>query len=165
MKKIDVKQLISKPFMAFDHDWALLTAGSVDNHNSMTISWGEMGTLWSKNVVTVYVKPVRFTYKFMENNELFVVSFFKEEYRKALQVMGSISGRNHHKDQEAHLTSIDYHGLTIYEEAYRTIICKKIYQQDLDINNIPSEVNKTYYQKEQPHRMYIGEVLEILENN
>ena len=31
----------------------------------MTISWGGMGTLWDKPVVTVYVKLCRYTYGFM----------------------------------------------------------------------------------------------------
>ena len=31
----------------------------------MTISWGGMGTLWGKPVVTVYVKLCRYTYGFM----------------------------------------------------------------------------------------------------
>ena len=163
MKK-NPKDLISKPFTLFNNDWALLTAGSFDNHNSMTISWGEMGTLWNKNVVTVYVKPCRYTYKFMENNDLFVVSFFKEEHKSALQVMGSISGRDANKDQEAKLTPQEYQGVVIYKEAIRTIICKKIYHQDLDISNIPSDAVKAHYQVEKPHRMYIGEVVEIIEN-
>ena len=52
-----------------------------------------MGTLWSKPVVTVYVKPVRYTYGFMNDSEYFTVSFYPEEYRKALGIMGSQSGR------------------------------------------------------------------------
>ena len=35
------------PFTKFDKDWALLTAGTMNDFNSMTISWGGMGTMWS----------------------------------------------------------------------------------------------------------------------
>ena len=104
-------------FTQFDKKWALVTAGPINNHNSMTISWGEMGTLWSRPVVTVYIKPCRYTHKFMEENEYFVVSFFKEEYRKALGVMGSKSGKDVNKDELSGLTPIEYKGLTIYKEA------------------------------------------------
>ena len=55
----------------------------------MTISWGELGTLWNKSVATVYVKPCRYTYNFMEENDYFVLSFFQEEYRDALKIMGN----------------------------------------------------------------------------
>ena len=164
MKKLDIKEFKSKPFTLYDEDWALVTAGTLDNHNSMTISWGGMGTLWSKDVVTVYIKPRRYTHEFMENNDFFVVSFFKEEYREALNKMGSLSGKNTNKDLEAKLTPVEYKGTTIYKEASVIFICKKIYHQDLDVNNMPKEPINTYYKVEKPHTMYIGEVIEILEN-
>ena len=36
-----------------------------------------MGVLWQKPVVTVYVKPERYTWKFLEKGEYFTVSFLK----------------------------------------------------------------------------------------
>ena len=52
-------------FSVFDKKWALLTAGDKESFNTMTVSWGGMGTLWGKPVVTVYVKLCRYTYGFM----------------------------------------------------------------------------------------------------
>ena len=82
------------PFTLFDRDWALLTAGSIERFNSMTISWGSLGTLWGKPIATVYVKPVRYTHNFMEESEYFTLGFFEEKYRSALMLMGSKSGRD-----------------------------------------------------------------------
>ena len=155
-------ELMIKPFEQFNDDWALVTAGPINDHNSMTVSWGGMGTLWSKPVVTIYIKPVRHTHQFIEKNEYFVVSFFDEKYRRALQAMGTYSGRNEDKDKLSKLTPVSHGEVTIYQEAKLTIICKKIYQNDLDINNIPEEDVKKYYQHEAPHTMYIGEVVEII---
>lgn len=48
------------------------------------------------------------------------------------------------------------------------IVCKKIYFQDLDINNIDvnsitqSEIDR-FYKTEPMHRMYIGEVIDIID--
>ena len=152
----------NNPFEIFDKSWALLTSGPINKHNSMTISWGGLGTLWNKKVATVYVKPCRYTYSFMEENDYFVLSFFKEEYRKALMMMGSHSGREVDKDSLSGLTPIKHGEVTIYKEAKITLICKKIYFNDLDINNIPIEEKERHYLKEAPHRMYIGEVVEII---
>jgi len=58
----------------------------------MTISWDELGTLWNKSVTTVYVKPCRYTYNFMEENDYFVLSFFQEEYR----LICNMSDNQHH---------------------------------------------------------------------
>ena len=90
----------------FDKKWALVTAGDISDFNAMTISWGGMGTLWGKPVATVYVKPVRYTHEFMENNDYFTISFFEEEYRGALKVMGTKSGRDCNKVEESRLTPV-----------------------------------------------------------
>ena len=33
-------------FRMFNDQWALATAGTIDNFNTMTIAWGSMGTIW-----------------------------------------------------------------------------------------------------------------------
>lgn len=149
-------------FAQFDKKWALLAAGSMADFNAMTISWGGMGTLWHKDVVTVYVKPIRYTYQYMEKNDYFTVSFYPESCRKDLAVMGSKSGR--HGDKVA-LTSLTpravEHGVT-FEQAEVTLLCRKVYWQDLTRDAMPADVQAEYYNGEEPHRMYIGEVVDIL---
>ena len=147
----------------FNSEWALVTSGTINDHNSMTISWGSMGTIWNKEVVTIYIKPIRYTHTYIESNDMFVVSFFSKEYKKALSIMGSRSGRDVNKDELADLTPIEYKGVTLYKEAHTSFICKKIYQNELDINFIPEEHINTYYKEEAPHTMYIGEIIEIIE--
>lgn len=150
-------------FMKFDKEWALLTAGSLNDHNAMTISWGGMGTLWHKPVVTVYVKPIRRTYDYMEKNDYFTVSFYPERRRKALMLMGSKSGRDCDKDKEAGLTAESAGESVTYKEAEITLLCRKIYFNDLDTDNMPADVVRANYTAEAPHRMYIGEVIGIIE--
>lgn len=147
----------------FNDDWALVTAGTKESFNTMTISWGGMGTLWSKPVVTIYVKPCRYTYQFIENNDYFVISFFDKKYKKDLGILGSKSGRDGDKLALTSLTpEVVEHGIT-YKQATKTLVCKKIYYQDLKAERIPEEAVKTYYKDEPVHRMYIGEVVKIIE--
>ena len=146
----------------FDKGWALVTAGDISDFNTMTISWGGMGTLWSKPVATVYVKPVRYTHEFMENNDYFTISFFEEEYRKALELLGSKSGRDCDKVMESRLTPVRIgENIVGYVQAFRTLVCRKIYSQELDVNAMPEAVREAYYTKEAPHTMYIGEIVGI----
>ena len=151
------------PFKMYGKDWALVTAGSLEEHNSMTISWGSLGILWGKDIATVYVKPCRYTYEFMEKNDCFVLSFFDDSYKPALGIMGSKSGRDINKDKAAGLTPIAYKGVTLYKEAKLSIICKKIYGEDFKLEGVPEDAKKKYYEMEKPHKMYIGEILEIKE--
>ena len=146
----------------FNKKWALVSAGDIENHNAMTISWGEMGTLWSIPVITVYVKPCRYTYEYMENNDYFTVSFYDEKYREALNIMGTLSGKNTDKEKQANLTPVEVGQSISFKEANKTFLCRKIYYQDLDIERIPEDVIKRHYTVEKPHRMYVGEVIDII---
>ena len=92
------------PFTRFEKDWALLTAGTEDHFNSMTIGWGALGTVWNRDVLTVYVRPDRYTWQFMKDSEYFTVSFFPERCREALLLMGRMSGRDGDKVAAAGLT-------------------------------------------------------------
>lgn len=155
--------MIKDSFEIFHKQWALVTAGTKDDFNTMTISWGGLGTLWSKPVATVYVKPIRYTYDFLEKYDYFTVSFFDDAYKKDLGVLGRLSGRDGDKIAQTSLTPIECeHGMT-FKEAKTTLVCYKIYCQDLDIYQIPQDAIKTYYETEAPHRMYIGEVVEIID--
>ena len=151
-------------FDQFDKKWALLTAGKTDNFNSMTISWGGLGTLWNKPVATVYVRTSRYTHDFMDTNDYFSISFYPEQYRKTLVVLGSKSGRDMDKMRASGLTP-KMTGETIsFEEAETTIICRKLFKQSLDVINMPEDVIKDLYTGQAPHDMYIGEVVAILNN-
>ena len=153
----------SEVFQQFDRKWALLTAGARDSFNTMTISWGGMGTLWGRPVITVYVRPNRYTYGFMNDNEYFTVSFYPETYRHDLGVLGSLSGRDGDKLAKTSLTPAELsHGVT-FREAELTFLCKKLYSQDLDTASIPDEILSECYADEPVHRLYIGEVVEVLE--
>ena len=157
-----MKEFSADIFSRFNKQWALVCAGTLERHNAMTISWGELGTLWGKSVATVYVKPVRYTWQFMEESEYFTVSFYPEEYRQALTVMGSVSGRDCDKDAAAGLTPVPAGEGVTYVQAEVTLLCRKIYWQDLDLQRIPADVVRQSYLEEAPHRMYIGEVLDVI---
>ncbi len=128
----------------------------------MTISWGGIGTLWSRPVATIYVRPSRYTFEFLEKNDLFTVSFFPEKYKKDLGVLGSKSGRDCDKIALTGLTPKSISQSVTFEEASAALICRKIYYQDLDPEQIPREVLASYYQTKDLHRMYIGEVTGVL---
>ena len=149
-------------FKIFDREWALLTAGTKEKFNTMTISWGGLGTLLGKPVATVYVKPIRYTHQFLEENEYFTVSFYPEQYKPALGLLGSKSGRDIDKVSAAGLTPIFSEKGVTFQEAKMTLLCKKIYRQEMDTRYMPENVIKTFYETEAPHTVFIGEVVEML---
>ncbi len=140
------------------NDWFLIGACKDDTYNMMTASWGQIGNLWNKEVMSVYVRPTRYTYEFMENSDTFSCSFF-EDKRKELSLLGTNSGRNIDKTSIFHTTFIE--NTPVFEEASLTLICKKIAQYDLNSSQfIDPTIDKHY--KNDYHRVYIGEIIEII---
>ncbi len=149
-------------FSVFDRKWALLTAGEKDSFNTMTISWGGLGTLWGKPVASVYVRQSRYTHDFLDKNDYFTVSFYPEACRKTLGVLGSRSGRDMDKMHESGLTPAAAGPSVTFVEAACTLVCKKLFRQTLDPANIPGEIVDALYKTDAPHDLYIGEVVDIL---
>lgn len=149
-------------FSQFDKKWALLTAGDKDKFNTMTISWGGLGTLWGKPVATTYVRTSRYTHEFMDNNEYFTISFYPEEYKSTLGVLGSKSGRDIDKMHSTGLTAKEVNGSMTFEEAEVTFVCRKLFCQMLDPKNMNPDIAKQFYEGDAEHDMYIGEVVDII---
>ncbi len=150
------------PFTKFEKDWALLTAGDGERFNSMTIGWGSLGTVWNRDVITVYVRPDRYTWQFMRDCDCFTVSFFPESCRKALMVMGRMSGREGDKAAAAGLTpKVLPQGVT-FEEAAETFVCKKIYMAPMAYEDVPDYARRIYQNGVEPHWIFMGEVVDRL---
>ena len=162
--KISPKELNENIFKLIGDDWMLITAGNKDNTNTMTASFGGFGIFCFKNVAHIYVRPERYTYDYLEANEYFSLSFFEENYKDKLAYCGKVSGRNEDKIKECGFTTLFSENSTPYfEQAKLTIICKKMYAQDINEEGFYDKeaFNKTY-SSGGLHRMYIGEILEII---
>ena len=161
-KPIDACKLTDNVFSLIGKEWMLITAGTVDNYNTMTASWGGMGHLWDKDVCFVFVRPSRYTYEFMEKNDTFSLSFFTEEWRNALTICGTKSGRDIDKAKETGLKPIPgEHRTTVFEQARLIIECKKIYYQDIIPQHFLDPSIEKKYNNGDYHRMYIGEILSV----
>ena len=150
------------PFTRFEKDWALLTAGTAARFNSMTIGWGALGTVWNKDVLTVYVRPDRYTWRFLKDSGTFTVSFFPERCRQALTIMGTLSGRDGDKVAAAGLTPRFLPQGITFEEAAETFVCRKIYMAPMAYEDVPPVAQRIYQNGVQPHWIIMGEVAEHL---
>ncbi len=149
-------------FSLFDKKWALLTAGTMESFNSMTVSWGGLGTLWGKSVATVYVRTSRYTHEFMDREAFFTLSFFPEECRDKLLLLGTKSGREMDKMNASGLEALECAGGVAYREAELTLVCRKLFMERLDPAKLIPELREKLYAHDAPHDMYIGEVTELL---
>lgn len=162
-KEINIKDLKESATELFDSRWGLLCAGDKNAYNMMTISWGMLGELWSRDVCTVFVRPQRYTYKFTEKDSHFTVSFFPGKYKKALSLCGTKSGRDIDKTKEAGLTAYRDGDYTAFEEAEIIICCKKLYSQKLDENGFfdKTVISESYPDRDY-HTVYVCEIEKVL---
>ncbi|MBQ8928418.1 MAG: flavin reductase [Oscillospiraceae bacterium] len=161
--KKDPAQLTINPFTLIGKDWFLLSAGTPEDYNTMTCSWGALGELWGEPSVTAYVRSSRHTFGYLEKNGLFTVSVFPEGYRKALAFCGSHSGRDCDKAAETGLEPVGIDGTVTFAQARLVLVCEKVYAQDLSEALMTPEVRGTFYGSDAMHRMYIGRILAAYE--
>lgn len=161
-ESVDLKQLPDNPFRLIGDQWTLVTAGSADSFNTMTASWGGVGVLWNKPVATIYIRPQRYTYEFLEKSDTFTLSFFSEQYRSALKLCGAKSGREVDKVKETGLTPVTEEGSVYFDEARLVFVCKKLYFDDIKPENFYTPDLEINYPNRDYHRMYIGEIQKAL---
>lgn len=161
LKPIAPEQLTHNPFKLIGERWTLITAGNKDTFNTMTASWGGFGVLWGKPVVYIFIRPQRHTLGFVQRERHFTLSFFGEEHRPALQLLGSRSGRDGDKVAESGLTPVFTEmGNPTFEEATLVMECRKLFDgtfkpEDFVDKGLISEL----YPKGDFHHVFVGEIV------
>jgi len=179
-QEIAIRDFLFDPAF-FEEKWLLLTAGVFGSsaptsasgsgsgqssgrpYNSMTISWGSVGQVWNKPFFQVFVRPTRFTYGFMNQGDGFTLCAFPRQYKRALGLLGSKSGRDGDKIGEERATPIASRLVSApgYDEAELIIECRKMYWQDMDSSHFLDPTIESNYKNADYHRIFYGEILSV----
>ena len=144
--------------------WMLVAATDKSGRtNAMTASWSGMGVLWGKKVAFVFIRPQRYTKRFVDEADKFTLSFFDDSYKNMLGYMGKVSGKDEDKIAKSGLTVTDRNGAPVFKEASLTLVCRKMYRDTLKEENLidKSIIEKWYPQKDY-HDVYVAEIVEEL---
>ncbi len=165
--EVPVEVLQMNPFTAIGKDSFLITAGTPDKYNTMTASWGSMGVLWGRNIVTLYVRKSRYTHQLLEENDGFTVSFFPPDMKKQLLWCGSHSGRDFDKVKETGLqptfiSSPRGPERVTFKAATLVFSCTKAACYDLDNSHFLLNQINDFYLDGDFHTVYIGFIDSIL---
>lgn len=164
MHNVSPESLTDNVFSLISQDWMLITAGDRTKFNTMTANWAGLGYLWKQPVCFSFVRPQRYTFEFMERCSLYTLSVYPEQYRDALNLCGSQSGRAIDKVQASGLTpAFTASGTPYFAEARLVLECRKLYARFLEEAGfldptIPGEV----YPQKDFHRLYIGGIVQCL---
>ncbi len=141
---------------------AFLTAGYLDNANTMTIGWGLIGIAWSKKTFIVMVTHSRFTHHLIEKYQEFTVTIPYEDMKDELMYVGTHSGRDQDKYEATKLKLMP--GQTIKTPHISckgmTYECRVIFNNDVNKEQLDPEIYaKRYQAKQDYHTVYYGEIL------
>jgi len=165
MKKIEPKNFTTEIFDLWDEQWLLLSSGDfkAGRYNAMTVAWGGFGIMWNLPIAMVVVRPSRYTFEFINEYDSFTLCAFPNDYKKALTLLGTKSGRDGDKIRESGLTPMvnDAVAAPAYREAILTLACRKLYYSDFDPSHFLDARIERQYNGQDYHRMVYGEVLQI----
>jgi hypothetical protein len=137
-----------------------LISGNEKHFNGMTISWGQAGVMWGKEVLIVPVRTTRFTYSFLLETGCFTVCIPKKDMRKQLAYFGTKSGRDTDKFKDCNLETLPCREISciavkdcyIYE-------CKVVYSQTISPEHLSAELMHRWYENDAAHTMFYGEIV------
>jgi len=165
-RPMPIDRLLLKPMYLWDTQHLLLTSGDFAQRsfNAMTIGWGSLGIMWGRPFVQVVVRPVRYTYEFMERYDTFTVCAFPAKHAEALELLGSKSGREGDKIAEAGLHPVASLKVAApsYTEAELALECRKIYWDDIERAHFLDAGIEGKYPRRDYHRIYYGEIVAAL---
>lgn len=160
-KKISVEELALNPFVKIGKEWMLITAEKEGKVNTMTASWGTMGVFWGMNVVTVGIRPQRYTKEFVDAGDIFTLTFFDGEQKEALTHLGTVSGRDEDKigTVQFHITHVD--DAPTFEEGKLVLVCRKLMETSLNPEEfLDSSIDEKWYPQKDYHRMYTAKIID-----
>ena len=134
MQEIDLSRL-GEYVDAIDdiqNKWMLVTAEKEGKANTLTASWGGLGSLWRRKVAFIFIRPSRYTNEFIEGSGRFTLTFFDGQ-KDALGYLGKTSGRDvPDKAEKAGLTPTHVDGQPTFEEGRLMISCKVLYTDPIE---------------------------------
>lgn len=168
--KVIAPEELENTFRLVGKDWMLITAGGENENgeqtvNTMTASWGGMGVLWNKPVAFCFIRPQRYTHTFTEQSDRFSLSFFSEEYRSALRLCGTTSGREIDKFEATGLTPAMIGDTPYVKQARIVVLCRKLYADTLRADSFLDPALLQNYKDGDFHTVYVAEIEKILASN
>lgn len=167
MAKVEVAydRYIGPLLQALQQPGALLV--SLDENerpNPMTIGWAQIGIIWGRKILSVMVRPSRYTYHCMEATRDFTVCAPYADLASEIACCGSKSGREHDKFAECGFTEhpseiIKSPGIAECGLIYQ---CQVVNFADFIPEHLLPKVCTDCYSSGDYHRIYFGEIMNVV---
>lgn len=112
-------------------DWMLIGARDGEGENLMTASWGGFGFAWGRPIALCLIRPERYTHGLLLRERRLSLSFLPKEYREAMRLCGTVSGREGNKSFRAGLHCARKGEIPYPEEADTVLLCRVLYAEGM----------------------------------
>ena len=139
----------------------LCSAGADGKPNPMTIGWMTAGVIWGRPIVTVLVRPSRYSFGLLEQAGEFTVNVLPPQFDEAIQYCGAASGRDDDKFAHTKLTPVPAQKVRvpIIEQGVIHYECRVVHKNDVVPAALTPEIIAGAYPRNDFHRVFFGELL------
>jgi flavin reductase (DIM6/NTAB) family NADH-FMN oxidoreductase RutF len=161
---IQPAELTDNVFKLVGQDYTVITAGTEQDFNSMTASYGGWGQLFELPSTWCFLRANRYTLEYMKREKTYTMTYFADDYREQVLYYGSKSGRDSDKMKNNPLTYIKTpSGNISYREARLIIECKlmeitTVHPDDFYMEKDRKFVEDAYREAEDYHKIVFGEI-------
>ena len=134
-REISPEEISDNVFTLVGQIYPVITVRTPESCNAMVASGGGMGVQFRKPTTWCIFPISRYTLELVKKEKAYTLSYFPDEYREQYMFLGTKSGRDSDKMEEADLTAIETPlGNIAFEEARLIIECNL-----LQISTIPAD--------------------------
>ena len=139
----------------------LVSSSAAGKPNVMTIGWCAIGVMWGRPVVTIMVRPSRYTYKLIEEVPEFTINVPPAGLAAAVQHCGTVSGAGHDKFHELSLDPVRSRQVVppIIGQCVLHYECRVVHRCDMCPEKLVADLREKFYPEGNFHRYYHGEIL------
>lgn len=140
----------------------LVVQDSAGKPNPMTIGWSTMGIVWYEPIITVFVRPTRYTRGLMEKAKYFSVNVPVDAMKKELEYCGTHSGKDTDKIKKCGLRVSPgmIEGVSILEDCDLFYECETVHKNLVSGEALNPAIMNRYYPKKDFHTVYFGKILQ-----
>lgn len=142
----------------------LVSLDEAGRPNAMTIGWAQIGIIWGRKIMSVMVRPSRYTYRCMEATQDFTVCVPYPALSEQVMFCGTESGRTYDKFKECNFTAAKSALIQspYIDECGLCYQCQTVNFADFVPERTAPEICQQCYPGGDFHRIYFGHILNVV---
>lgn len=160
IKRVEYNRYV-KDAMAQVPKGAFLATRHQQVDNVMSIGWVTFGSMWGREIVSVGLRPNRYTFELLEKSHRFSLSIpLNQSMKEKLTACGSMSGRGIDKFEACGLIKAEGYtlDLPVVEGCHLYYECEVLSKNELVPEMVADVLKDRYYPEGNYHMLYYGEV-------